>query len=107
MRGTKHISQLGKERLQNEAAALRFIRRISNIPVPILYGAFKVDDSFMLITDIGGVVLKVLSEDEKSVVRTEVEQNIATLRGIKSDTIGGPSGIVLPPYRVMRPSDRD
>ena len=108
VRGTKHIPRLGKERLQNEAAALRFIRRASNIPVPTLYGAFDVDDSFMLITEyIDGVPMSNLSEDQKRVVRTEVEQHLATLRGITSDTIGGLSGIVIPPYRVMRLSDRD
>jgi hypothetical protein len=36
VRGTKHIPRLGKEQLQNEAAALRFIQRVSNIPVPTL-----------------------------------------------------------------------
>lgn len=50
-------------------------------PVPTLYGAFR------------------------RLVRTEVEQYLI-LRGMKSDTIGGPSGIVLPPYRVMRLSDK-
>lgn len=108
IRGTKHIPRLGKERLQNEAAALRFIRRVSDIPVPTLYGAFEVDDSFMLITEyIDGVPMSDLSEDQKSVVRTEVEQFLATLRAIKSNTIGGPSGIVLPPYRAMRLSDKN
>jgi hypothetical protein len=48
-----------------------------------------------------------LSEDQKSVVRTEVEQYLAMLRGIKSDTIGGPLGLVLPPYRVMLLSDKN
>ncbi|KAJ6086101.1 hypothetical protein N7486_010382 [Penicillium sp. IBT 16267x] len=88
--------------------ALRFIRRSSNIPVPTLYGAFEVDDSFILIIEhVDGVSMSDLSEDQKSVVRTEVEQHLATLRGIKSNTIGGPSGIVLPPYRVMRLSDKN
>jgi len=108
IRGTKHVPRLGKERLQNEAAALRFIRRISNIPVPTLYGAFEVDDSFVLITEhVDGVSMSDLSDNQKSVVRTELEQHLATLRGIKSNTIGGPSGIVLPPYRVMRLSDKN
>ena len=108
IRGTKHIPRLGKERLQNEAATLRFIRRVSNIPVPTLYGAFEVDDSFILITEhIDGVSMSSLSEDQKNVVYTEVEQHITTLRDIKSNKMGGPSGIVLPPYRVMRLSDKD
>lgn len=107
-RGTKHIPRLGKQRLQNEAATLRFIRRVSNIPVPTLYGAFELDDSFVLITEhIDGVAMSDLTDDQKYVVRTEVEQHLATLRRIKSNTIGGPSGIVLPPYRVMRLSDKN
>ncbi|PTU24276.1 hypothetical protein P175DRAFT_0505954 [Aspergillus ochraceoroseus IBT 24754] len=61
--------------LPEEAAPLRFIRRVSNIPVPTLYGAFEVDDSFILITEhIDGVAMSNLSEDQKSIVRTEVEQ---------------------------------
>ncbi|KAL4948490.1 kinase-like domain-containing protein [Aspergillus filifer] len=107
-RGTKHIPRLGKERLQNEAATLHYIRRVSNIPVPTLYGAFMVDESFILVTEyIDGVAMSNLAEDQKRVVCTKVEQYRATLRGIKSNTIGGPSGIVLPPYRVMRLSDRN
>jgi aminoglycoside phosphotransferase (APT) family kinase protein len=108
LRGTKHIPKLGKERLQNEAAVLRFIRRVSNIPVPTLYGAFDVDGSFTIITEyIDGVCMSELSEDQKHTVRTEVEQHLATLRGIKSNYLGGPSGIVIPPYRVMSISDRN
>ncbi|KAJ5622561.1 hypothetical protein N7528_005793 [Penicillium herquei] len=108
MRGTKHIPRLPKERLQNEAAALSYVRRVSNIPVPTLYGAFEIDDSFMVITEyIDGVAMVRLSEDEKRVVDIEIEQHLATLRGIKSDTIGGPSGIVIPPYRVMLQSEND
>lgn len=97
-----------KERLQNEAATLRFIRRISDIPVPTLYGAFEVDDSFILITGfVDGVAMSCLSETQKDIVSIEIEQHLATLRGIKSNILGGPSGLVLPPYRVMRISDKN
>lgn len=58
IRGTKIIPRLGKERLQNEAAALSYIRRVSDIPVPTLYGAFKIDDSFMIIIEhVDGVAM--------------------------------------------------
>lgn len=43
-----------------------------------------------------------LSEDQKHVVQTENNQHLATLQEIESDTIGRPSGIIIPPYRVMR-----
>lgn len=32
LRGTIHVPRLGKERLQSEAATLRFLRRVSNFP---------------------------------------------------------------------------
>jgi len=86
---------------------MRYIRRVTNIPVPTLYGAFEVDDAFMLITEyIDGVAMSKLSEDQKEIVLLEVQQHLTSLRGIKSDTLGGPSetghsGIVIPPHRVM------
>ena len=97
-----------KERLQNEAASLRFIRRVSDIPVPTLYGAFDLNDSLVIITEyIDGVNISDLSEVEKQVVQTEINQHLATLREIKSDTIGGPSGITIPPHRVMKQAEND
>lgn len=103
-----HIPRLGKERLQNEAETLRFIRRRTNIPVPTVYGAFEMDESYYLITEyIRGTPMSQLSEDQKEVVRVEIRQHLNTLREIKSDTIGGPTGIVITPYRVMRCTDND
>lgn len=108
VRGTTHIPRLGKERLQNEAAVLRFLKQVSSIPVPTIYGAFEVDGSFMVITEyIDGVSMAGLSEEQKRDVRTELEQHLETLRGIKSDTLGGPSGIVIPPYRALKLSERN
>ncbi|KAJ5249290.1 hypothetical protein N7468_000741 [Penicillium chermesinum] len=103
-----HVPRLGKERLQNEAETLRFIQRKTNIPVPTVYGAFDMDDSYYLITEyIRGTPMSQLSDDEKEIVRDEISQHLATLRELKSDTIGGPAGIVIPPYRVMRRTDND
>ncbi|KAE8315988.1 kinase-like domain-containing protein [Aspergillus transmontanensis] len=82
-----HIPRLGKERLENEVEVLQFIRRVRNIPVPQLYGAFEIDGSYLLIMEyVEGISMSHLSE---------------------STTIGGPSGIVIPPYRVMRQSNND
>lgn len=96
------IPHLGKERNQNEAAALHYIRNTTNIPVPSLYGAFEIDNFFMVIMEhINGIQMAKLSAEEKIIVTKEVEQHLAKLRSLKSDTIGGPSGLVIPPYRVM------
>ncbi|KAK6832108.1 hypothetical protein RU639_002550 [Aspergillus parasiticus] len=46
-----HIPRLGKERLENEVEVLQFIRRVRNIPVPQLYGAFEIDGSYLLIME--------------------------------------------------------
>lgn len=103
LNGTKIVPRINKERLQNEAAAMRFIRQRTNIPVPNF-----VDECFMLIMEhVDGVPMSRLPEDQKSIVITEVEQHLATLRAIKSDTLGGLSGVVVPPYRAMAISERD
>ncbi|KAB8216478.1 hypothetical protein BDV33DRAFT_207329 [Aspergillus novoparasiticus] len=93
---------LGKERLQNDAEVLRFIRRVSNIPVPQLYGAFEIDGSYLLIMEyIDGISMSQLSEVQKEIVNVELQQHLDALHGIESKTIGGPSGIVIPPYRLQ------
>ena len=108
IRGDVHVPRLGKDRLRNEADTLQFIRRISNIPVPTLYAAIDIDDSFVVITEyVDGVNMSDLSEDEKQIVQKEINQHLVTLQEIKSDAIGGPSGIVIPPYRVMRHAGND
>lgn len=50
---------------------------------------------------VDGVAMARLSDEQKSVVRVEVEGYLERLHQIRSDTLGGPSGIVVPPYRVM------
>lgn len=48
-----------------------------------------------------------LSEDQKKIVRDELRQHLATLHNIRSKTTGGPSGIVIPPYRAMKSTVND
>lgn len=103
-----HILRLGKERLQNEAESLRFIRRVTNIPVPTILCDFEDDGAYYLITEyIEGVGMSELSEEQKKTVGGELLQHLATLQTLKSQTIGGPSGLVIPPYRVMRGTESD
>lgn len=72
-----------------------------------MYGAFEVDDSYFLIMEyVDGISMSQLSEEDKEVVYAEL-QHLATLREIKRNTIGGPSGLVIPPYRVMKCRDND
>lgn len=110
-RGTKHVPRLNKERLQNEAACLRFIGRVCpEIPVPRLYGAFEVNGSFLLITEyVQGVGMMRLEEGEKRVVTGELLGFLATLHSIKSNITGSPEaeGPVIPPYRAMTADDKD
>ena len=103
-RGTKHVPRLNKDRLQNEAACLRFIRRVCpEIPVPRIYGAFEVDWSFLLTTE----YVQGLEEGEKRVVTEELLGYLAILHRIKSKTTGSPDpkGPVIPPYRAMAADD--
>ncbi|KAH7191103.1 kinase-like domain-containing protein [Fusarium oxysporum] len=101
--GSLHVPQLNKERLMNEAESLRFIRSETNIPVPAVYCDFEDDEAYYLITEyIDGDNMADLSEEGKAIVQEELKGYLATLRTLKSSRLGGPSGIVIPPYRVMQ-----
>ncbi|KAB8250041.1 kinase-like domain-containing protein [Aspergillus flavus] len=92
----------------NEAKVLQFIRRVSNIPVPKLCAAFEIDDSYLLFMEyIDGISMSQLTDEQKEVVNVELQQHLDVLHGIKSKSIASPSGIVIPPYRVMRQSSKD
>ena len=102
------MPRLGKERLQNEADALRYIRQHTDIPVPTVYSDFEDDGAYYLITEyLDGINMADLDEEKKGVVRGELEGYLATLRTLRSKRMGGPGGVVVPPYRVMRLTGRD
>ena len=97
-RGTIYTPRLGKERHQNEAATLRYIRQTTNIPVPTVYGSFELGDSFFIITEyIEGVAMSQLSTNEKEFVYAEINKHLATLRSLISHR----TGVIILPYRVM------
>lgn len=48
--GTIHVPRLGRERLFNEAASIKYIRENTNIPVPTLYACFEDDNAAYLVT---------------------------------------------------------
>ncbi|KAI0805741.1 kinase-like protein [Xylaria sp. FL0064] len=94
--GTLFIPRFGNERILNEAATIRLIAEKTDIPVPKLYGCFGDDGAAYLVMEyIEGVTMNKLAADQRT-----------TLRSLKSAAWGGPSGIVIPPYRLMVSSAR-
>lgn len=103
-----HVPRLGKERILNEAKSLQFIREHTDIPVPTVYCHFEDDGAYYLITEyIEGVSMSELPEEHKALVREELESHRAKLMTLKSSRLGGPSGIVIPPYRVSQRTEID
>ncbi|KXX73352.1 Aminoglycoside 3'-phosphotransferase [Madurella mycetomatis] len=103
-----HVPRLRKESLRNEADSLRFIRRYTDIPVPTVFCDFEDDDAYYLITEyVEGVDMAELPDHQKGVVIAELQGHLAKLKTLKSNRMGGPSGIVIPPYRVLCETERD
>uniref|UniRef100_A0A8H7NPB7 Aminoglycoside phosphotransferase domain-containing protein n=1 Tax=Bionectria ochroleuca TaxID=29856 RepID=A0A8H7NPB7_BIOOC len=100
--GTVCVPRFGNERLLNESASMQFIAKNTNLPVPKLFACFEDDDAVCLVTEyIEGESMAKLPEEKRKVVEKEIEGHLETLRSLTSDIWGGPSGIVIPPYRVM------
>jgi aminoglycoside phosphotransferase len=98
-----HIPRLRKESIMNEAESLRYIRDHTNIPVPRVYCDFEDQDAHYLIVEyVEGVSMSDLTDEQKTVVCSELRGHLATLKTLTSNRLGGPSGIVIPPYRVLR-----
>ncbi len=51
-RGKPYVPLLGYERIENEAACLRFIQKQTDIPVPEALEAYDEDGSFVLVTQL-------------------------------------------------------
>ncbi|KAK2595522.1 hypothetical protein QQS21_006750 [Conoideocrella luteorostrata] len=97
--GTLFIPRFGNERLMNEAAVLRFIAEKTDIPVPRLYGCFEDDNAVYIVMEyVEGVSMAKLNPEQRKIVEVELEGYLKTLRSMKSDIWGGPSGIVSLPY---------
>lgn len=93
--GNVCVPRFGNERLLNEAASMEFIAKNTNIPVPKLLSCFEDDNAVYLVTEhIEGVAMSKLSEEQRKVVEEELAGHLETLRSLKSDVWGGPSGIV-------------
>ncbi|KAI1367471.1 kinase-like protein [Xylaria arbuscula] len=103
-----HVPRYRNQILMNEAASLQFVRQHTDIPVPRVLCDFKDDDSYYLITEyVEGICMADLSDDQKAVVGIELQRHLETLKSLRSNKLGGPSGIVIPPYRVVRQTQVD
>lgn len=103
-----HVPRLRKESLRNEADTLRFIRRYTDIPVPLVFCDFEDDDAYYLVTEyVEGVSMADLPDHQKPLVIAELESHLGKLKTLWSNRMGGPSGIAIPPYRVLCETERD
>jgi serine/threonine protein kinase len=106
--GRLFVPRVGNERLANEAATLKFIREKTNIPVPSLICDFKDDESHYVIMEyVEGIGMNDIPNEKKPLVYAEIREHLRTLHSLKSRTLGRPTGIVIPPYRVSRVSTND
>jgi aminoglycoside phosphotransferase (APT) family kinase protein len=95
MSGTILVPRFGMERIFNEAAAMEFIAKNTNIPVPKLYSCFEDDEAAYLVMEyVEGITLNHLDIEKRKVIEKEVETYLETMRELKSSVWGGPSGIV-------------
>ncbi|KAJ6781289.1 hypothetical protein PWT90_07975 [Aphanocladium album] len=103
-----YVPPLGNERLINEAHSLQLVAEHTDVPVPKVHCSFLDDGAFYLVTEfVEGVLMANLAEDQKAVVCLELERHRATLRTMQACWIGGPTEIVIPPYRVMRMAENE
>ena len=103
-----YVPRLAKERLVNEAAALRYVSKNTNIPVPKVYCDFQDDEAYYLIMEyVQGVSMSDLKDEQKRIVEEEIKLHLGVLHNLKSQTLGGPSGIIIPPYRVTLKTEND
>ena len=94
---------MGMERLRNEAAALKYIKSNTNIPVPTLRCAFEDNGRFYVTTDVvSGVAMAKLSTEQKLIVMKEIKVHLQTMQGIKSSIMGGLLGDGGLPYRLSK-----
>jgi tRNA A-37 threonylcarbamoyl transferase component Bud32 len=75
-----YIPRLAKERPENEAELLKFIRRVTSIPVPNVLSDFEDDGAYYIITEyVEGVAMSELCEEQKGAVCGELEGYLAAL----------------------------
>lgn len=103
-----HVPRCGNERLKNEADCMKYVQQNTDVPVPKLFCDFEDDGAYYLVMEyVDGVGMNELSEEQKVIVKDELQRHLNTLHNLKSDRLGGPAGLVIPPYRVTLHTDND
>lgn len=107
-RGEIHNPSGSREKLENEAASMQFIKNVTDIPVPRVLEAYEEDGSFHLWTElIHGVPMAELLPSDQAVVIGEVERHLKTLHDLRRNRVGGPTGITSLPPSVTDHFKRD
>lgn len=93
--GYLHVPLFNPERVLNEGACIRYLAKHTNIPLPKLYACFEDDCAAYLITEYEeGVEMASLDDAQREIVAKELETHLQTLKTLKSNTWGGPTGAV-------------
>jgi tRNA A-37 threonylcarbamoyl transferase component Bud32 len=84
------VPRFGKERIFNEASAIEFIAKTTNIPVPRIYSCFEDDEAAYLVMEyVEGITMNNLDVEKRKVVENEIESHLETLRTLRSTVWGG------------------
>lgn len=93
--GTLLVPRFGMERIFNEASAIEFIAKTTNIPVPRVYSCFEDNEAAYLVMEyVEGITMNNLDIEKRKVVEKELERYLETMRRLKSSIWGGPSKTV-------------
>jgi hypothetical protein len=84
LKGDTVVPRMPMQRLKNEVAAIEFVRKNTNIPVPTVRCAFEANGRYYIITDVvPNVTMAELSESQKDVVMEELERYVSVMHGMK------------------------
>lgn len=86
------------QRWKTDAAILVYLREKTNTLLPRLQHTFEDDGTFYFSIElelVPGVTMSQLTEEPKQVVIKELPGHIATLRSLRSDTLGVPGQSLL------------
>lgn len=90
------------ERLRNETDCLQYIRDKTNIPVPSVEYTYESEGVFYLVMGyVKGELLSDLLEEQKAPYLQELKGYMDVLHSLRSKTLGGPRGLIVPPIRVL------
>ena len=76
--------------------------------MPKVDGNFQDDEAYYLITEyVPGVSMSDLQDEQKRIVKEEIKLHLDVRHNLKSQTLGGPSGITIPLYCMTIETEND